>query len=405
MLLINYSCDQIAKKERMTPVPDQKPLLEEQTSPEWHPPAIPPDCLYLPAIPHTENFQIKTKEISKPLITSRRDTINNIAVRVPGEIRIIVQEIPPQERKFKDAAFYAISYTSTNRYIGVNFDNDIFNNTDYYYTNGLRIDYVAPIFASSPLSFSMLPYRKYSMNYHGMTIVQNIYTPTNPDVTHVLDGDHPFSAYLYLGHFKNTLSNDHKYRQYSELDIGLIGPGSLGGIVQGQMHHIEPVGWQNQIQNDIVLNYTATVEKGLYNPGVFDLNVFATGQIGTLYDNAGGGLRIRAGRLNPYFSMPRLALEQSTEGRNAYQWQYGIFASAKAKVVLYNATLQGGMFNKTSNYTIPAEDIERFLLQASAGIYVAYKQLGLTLEQYYLSPEFKNAHHFSWGHINITYCF
>jgi hypothetical protein len=208
----------------MTPGPDQKPLQEEQTSPEWHPPAIPPDCLYLPAIPHTENFQIKTKEISKPLITSRRDTINNIAVRVPGKIRIIVQETPPQERKFEDEAFYAISYTSTNRYIGVNFDNDIFNNTDYYYTNGFRIDYVTPIFASSPLSFSMLPYRKYSMNYHGMTIVQNMYTPTNPDVSLVLDGDRPFSAYLYLGHFKNTLSNDHKYRQYSELDIGLIGP-------------------------------------------------------------------------------------------------------------------------------------------------------------------------------------
>ena len=74
-------------------------------------------------------------------------------------------------------------------------------------------------------------------------------------------------------------------------------------------------------------------------------------------------------------------------------------------VVLYNATLQGGMFNKTSKYTIPAEDIERFLLQASAGIYVAYKQVGLTLEQFYLSPEFKNAHHFRWGHVNVTYCF
>jgi hypothetical protein len=395
----------MAKKEKMTPVSDQNPSQETQTSPEWHPPAIPPDYLYLPLIPPTENFQIETKDISQPMITSRRDTIDNIAVRVPGEIRIDIKKIPPHERKIEDEAFYAISYTSTNRYIEVNFDNDIFNNTDYYYTNGIRIDYVAPIFASSPLSLSMLPFRKHSMNYHGMTIVQNMYTPTNPDVTHVLDADRPFAAYLYLGHFKNTLSNDHQYRQYSELDIGLIGPGSLGGLVQGQIHNIEPVGWQNQIQNDIVLNYTATVEKGLYNPGLFDLNVFATGQIGTLYDNAGGGLRIRAGRLNPYFKMPRLATEQSTEGKKAYQWQYGIFASAKAKVVLYNATLQGGIFNKTNNYSIPAEDIERFLLEASAGIYVAYKQLGLTLEQFYLSPEFKNAHHFRWGHVNVSYCF
>jgi len=393
------------KEEKAARSPDKIPLEALPPSPEWYPPAVPSAYLLLPLIPPAENFQIETKESSKALITSRRDTIDNIAVRVPGEIRINIKEIPPLERKIEDEAFYSISYTSTNRYIGMNFDNDIFNNTDYYYTNGIRIDYVAPIFASSPLSISMLPYRKHSMNYHGMTIVQNMYTPTNPDITHVLDGDCPFSAYLYLGHFKNTLSSDRKYRQYSELDIGLIGPGSLGGLVQEQIHDIEPVGWQNQVENDIVLNYTATVEKGLYNPGAFDLNIFATGQIGTLYDNAGGGLRIRAGRLNPYFEMPRLATAQSTEGKDAYQWQYGIFASAKAKVVLYNATLQGGMFNKTSNYTIPAEDIERFLLQASAGIYVAYKQLGITLEQFYLSPEFKNAHHFNWGHINVTYCF
>lgn len=339
------------------------------------------------------------------IIPIHRDTIEGIAIRAPGKIEISKAKPEVTVREPEEEAFYAISYISTNRYVGVNFDNDIFNNTDYYYTNGVRIDYTSPIFASSPFAYPMLPYRKLSMNYHGMTIVQNMYTPTNPDTVNVYGSDRPFAAYLYLGHYKNTLSSRNNYRQYSEIQIGLIGPGSLGGFVQGQIHDIPPLGWQNQIQNDLVLNYTALVEKGLYNPGPIDLNVFAKGQLGTLYTNAGAGMRIRAGRMNSYFSMPWLARPQSIEGENAYKWQYGIFATGLVKLVGYDATLQGGVFNNSSNYTIPAEDIERFVLQASAGIFVAFKQVGLMYEQFYTSPEFKDAYHFRWGHINITYCF
>ena len=347
----------------------------------------------------------KIKNETEVKILIKRDTINGIAVRSSGDIIIYKESALLHDRAILEEPFFNISYTSTNRYLGVNFDNDIFNNTDYYYTNGIRIDYVAPIFASSPLSYAMLPYRKFSMNYHGMTFVQNMYTPTNPDTSSIVDGDRPFAAYLLLGHFKNTLSNIKKYRQYSELQIGLIGPGSLGGMVQGQIHEIPPLGWGNQIQNDIVLNYTALVEKGLYNKKIFDVNVFAEGQVGTLYDNLGGGMRIRIGKFNPYFSMPWLATPASFEGSGRLKWQYGIFASAKAITVFYNATLQGGMFNKSSNYTIPAEDIERFIFEASGGIYLSYRQFGLTYEQFYTSPKFKDAHHFRWGHINLSFCF
>ncbi len=287
----------------------------------------------------------------------------------------------------------------------MNFDNDIFNNTDYYYTNGIRISYSSAVFASSPLAWPMLPYRRSSMNYHGMAIVQNMYTPTNPDTSNIIEGDRPFAAYLFLGHFKNSLSEARHYRQYSELQIGLIGPGSMGGLVQSQIHEIPPLGWQAQIQNDLVLNYTALVEKGIYNPAFFDLNLFAQGRIGSLYDDLAGALRIRAGKLNPYFSMPGLANPRSAESKNSLKWQYGIFATAKVSAVLYNATLQGGMFNKNNAYTIPASDLERVVFTGSVGIYFAYRQLGIMYEQFYNTPEFRNALHHRWGHINISYCF
>lgn len=378
---------------------------EQVKTRQWELPQLPEE--YIVLAPKTE-AELPREELmieEETVIEVRRDTLGGIAVRSAGSIVLPPHEFEVHEIDSDNKAIYGLAYVSTNRYFAINFDNDIFNNTDYYYTNGIRFDYVAPIFASSPLAYPMLPYHKASMNYHGMSIVQNMYTPTNPDTIMQLEGDRPFSAYLYVGHFKNTLNSKTNYRQYSEIQLGLLGPGALGGLVQSQIHDIEPVGWQNQVQNDIVLNYKAGLEKGLINKGYFDLNVFAEGQLGTLYTNASAGMRIRAGRLNPYFIMPWLAMANSREGEHAHKWQYGIFASGKVKMVGYDATLQGGAFNRTSNYIIPDEEIERFVLQASAGVYFAFRQLGIMYEQFYITPEFKNAMHHRWGHVNVTYCF
>jgi len=387
---------------------DQAPaILQSEEVLQWSPPynqsnwitlENPPEELIIP-----ESEAVLIPE-SKAEIEIVRDTLDGIAVRQPGKIvlpeyELILAEQDPIE------AYYAISYVSTNNYFGINFDNDIFSNTDYYYTNGICFKLSVPVFAASPFAWPMLPYRKESMNYHGITAVQNMYTPTNPDTISVFDYERPFCAYLYLGHFKNTLSKKKRYRQYSEIILGIMGPTSLGGFVQSQIHNIEPIGWENQIQNDLVLNYSALVEKGIFNPGFVDLNLFAEGQIGTLYDNLGGGVRMRVGKLNPYFSMPELAHPRSIEHKDALNLQYGIIGSAKLKFVAYDATLQGGFFNPNNNYTIPASDIERIVFQAGMGIYFAFKQLGITYKHFYISPEHKNARHHQWGHINLTYCF
>ncbi|MEN8225463.1 MAG: lipid A deacylase LpxR family protein [Bacteroidota bacterium] len=384
----------------------EQPIQAESIRPpDWIPPEAPESYILMP--PESLEIIEAAEKITSPApqMDVVRDTIDGIAIRTPGQISIPEDEIILRELDKVDEAWYGLSYISTNSYFGVNFDNDIFSNTDYYYTNGIQFDLSTPIFAASPFAWPMLPYKKESMNYHGLIIVQNMYTPTNPDTISVLSGDRPFAAYLYFGHFKNTLSSKKKYRQYSEVIIGLMGPGSLGGFVQSQIHNIEPIGWGNQIQNDLVFNYKALFEKGIYNAGVFDLNIFTEGQIGTLYNNLGAGARIRVGKLNPYFSMPGLAKKNSAESKDALPLQYGILGSAKLRMIIYDATLQGGFFSQNNNYLIPASDIERLVLQAGIGVYFAYKELGMTYKHYYISPEFKNAKHHQWGHVNVTYCF
>ena len=52
----------------------------------------------------------------------------------------------------------------------------------------------------------LLPYPGNSSDYFGISLVQNMYTPTNPDLGEIMINDRPFAAYLYLGHFK--ISNE-----------------------------------------------------------------------------------------------------------------------------------------------------------------------------------------------------
>jgi hypothetical protein len=402
-VLVFFSCGDDNENDRAALTPG---MTQQSPRMEWHPPEVTDGWITLPgSMAPAEAVREDARRHERPAQEIIRDTIEGIAVRLPGQIRIPDETRAPLNRDILEQAIFSINYTSDIRIVSIGFENDIFNNTDYYYTNGIRFSYISPVFASSPFAAAMIPYRRASLSYHGMNAIQNMYTPTNPDTTVILEGDRPFSAYLIFGHFKNTLDHQRHYRIFTELQAGLIGPGSLGGFIQDQIHDIPPVGWQNQVQNDLVLNYSVLLEKGLFNRRHFDLNIYTGGQVGTLYTNAGGGIRLRAGWMDPYFSMPAASLRSNKAGKQAENWQFGIFATASAKAVGYDATLQGGLFNKSSSYTIPPEDIQRLTFQSSAGIFASYYGWGLLLEQHYITPEFRDALHHRWGEISMSYSF
>ncbi len=63
----------------------------------------------------------------------------------------------------------------------------------------------------------------------------------------------------------------------------------------------------------------------------------------------------------------------------------------------YDATLQGGLFNRTSPYTISAANISRAVFQNRFGFVVTYRRLYLEYFQSYLSNEFKTGNYHVWG--------
>jgi lipid A 3-O-deacylase len=298
---------------------------------------------------------------------------------------------------------------SRDRILQVNFDNDILDNTDRFYTNGVRFDFISPALRQFPLNFLMVPYWGNGMNYYGVSLVQNMYTPSTTKVGGIPYGDRPYAAYLLLGGFRITNDQRKKFRQTSEFDIGIVGPLSFGDFVQKSFHNSvptnnEPLGWEYQVSNDFAINYTLTYEKGLLAGRNIELNATGSGAVGTLYTNINGGLLFRTGILNPYFANLGIARAARNKEEGLRNVQFIFFMKANGKFVGYDATLEGGVFNNTSVYTIDPVAMSRFVFTGSAGLTFTLGGVSYTLEQFLLSPEFHDGWWHRWVHMSLSFC-
>jgi lipid A 3-O-deacylase len=304
--------------------------------------------------------------------------------------------------------FASMIMLSRETFLKISFDNDILDYTDRFYTNGIRFDLINPVFQQFPLTKLMIPYWRSGINYYGISLVQNMYTPSTTKVEGILFGDRPYAAYLYFGTFKITNDPVKRFRQTSELDIGVIGSYSFGEYIQKSFHNevptnSSPLGWEYQIKNDLVLNYQLTYEKGIYNRRYIDINLNGTGSLGTLYTNISGGFLFRTGLQNPYFVNLGQAKRKTNKENKLRNTQLVFFITSRAKLIGYDATLQGGFFNKSSEYTISSNNISRVVFQGSAGITVVYSGVRLDIEQFLLSPEFQDGWWHKWVHLAFTF--
>jgi len=321
----------------------------------------------------------------------------------------------PVSKRFFSSSITPIEFPpmimlSREHFFKISVDNDIIDYTDRFYTNGIRIDLISPFLAGNPLGKIFIPYWGSGINYYGLSIVQNLYTPSTTKTGGILFGDRPYAAYLYFGCFKITNDPMKKFRLSSELDFGIIGPLSFGEWVQRSFHNVvpsnnEPLGWEYQIQNDLVLNYQVTFDKGVLEQKWVNLNLVSSASLGTLYTNIEGGFNFRTGWMNPYFANLGIAKRDKLKLNHLHKAQCYIFVKGSGKLVGYDATLEGGLLNKTNVYTIPASHISRLNFQTSTGLTITYGGFQIEAEQFFLSPEFTNGSWHKWVHIGLTFCF
>ena len=284
------------------------------------------------------------------------------------------------------------------RYFRFNYDNDYFDATDRNYTQGYSFEMVLPILSKNPLN-RLLIAPKDNVKRYGVAIEHIGYTPRYYERPEIQYGDRPFAAAIMLKSFVTTTNTKRKSRISSTLSLGLIGTGAFGKEMQEGIHKATgndmPLGWAHQIKNDVVINYKLQYEKQLlcYHE-LWALQVQASANLGTLFTNASMGMNSTFGILNNAFS------ENTKKGFRVYG-----YAQPVISVIGYDATLQGGVFNKKSPYIIQSNAVERFTAQFDYGLVLKTRTLYFEYSRSLITREFESGTPAGWGGIKIGFAF
>ncbi|MBI1769092.1 MAG: lipid A deacylase LpxR family protein [Bacteroidetes bacterium] len=285
---------------------------------------------------------------------------------------------------------------SSPKYFRINYENDYFSATDIYYTQGINLEQVHPKIKGF-LTSKLLIRSGVSETKFGIALEHEGFTPTSISNSEILYGDRPFAACLFLKTFAMVNDSARKERLSSTFSAGVIGPAAGGKEMQESIHHWvnakQPQGWQNQIQNDVILNYQVEYERGLITLGNnFSFSGKVGARAGSFSTKATAGSILMIG----YFDNPFTNFLKQKK-----KTQIHLYAEPLLNLVVHDATLQGGLFNKTNPYTISSSDINRFVFQGNAGIVIKINAIQFEYFQSYLTKEFKTGDTHIWGGIRI----
>lgn len=281
-------------------------------------------------------------------------------------------------------------------YFRLSYDNDFFSATDEYYTQGIDAELVLPQM-SKLITNRLLLRPKYSSVLYGVGLQHNGFTPSSISSDNILYNDRPFAAVLLAKTFAIAIDTIRNQRFSSSLYVGVIGQAAGAKEMQEYIHdklnNITPHGWQHQINNDLAFNYQVQYEKQILSyKQLLSVSVGAGGNAGTLNTSANGSISIMAG----YFHNPYNSHNTATK-----RWSMYGYLSSEGRYVLYNASLQGGMLDKKSPYTLSSSDITRSVAKIRYGIRLSYGGIFLEYFKVLLSREFETGKPHAYGGLQI----
>ena len=288
----------------------------------------------------------------------------------------------------RTAAGQAVSTTGVERdtragsYWRLAYDNDFFTATDRYFTQGISLEVASPRLSGFP-AMRLLRNPRGSVVRYGVAYADDGYTSSDLKASQILRGDHPYAGTKQLRAFTLALDTLRRQRVTSSLTLGIIGPGAAGKEIQTFIHrrtgNTIPQGWHNQIRNDLILNYETGLER-LLSRGAGGLLVTGTGmaRVGTYNTALTLGTTLLAGRVGSPFSA-------EAASRRAFY----LYAKPQLNAVAYDATLQGGLFNRSSPYTIATRHLSRLVYRQQVGLVYRSGRRYIEYYQTLATPEFR----------------
>ncbi len=300
------------------------------------------------------------------------------------------------------------SYISPARRFWLIFDNDVFSNTDRYYTNGVSFGFTAPGLINLPFNFLMVSPRRNNVVQASVSLHHAMFTPFTTKTPPLLQNDRPYASTLFVRYSQTSEDALSGISLSSSIDAGVIGDAALGRYFQQKVHagiptNDEPLGWETQIKNDLILNYALLLQKQLYKTDRTEVYAHGSADAGTLHTRLNMGMEVATGNLAPGLTPLPFTYDELVQ--HPQIWQLGIKGGVDFSLVGYDATLQGGFFNKNKKitYALKPDEIERMVAHMHLGIFARYKKVGLNISQHYLSPEFREGKQHFWGQIGIEY--
>lgn len=238
------------------------------------------------------------------------------------------------------------------------FENDIFDNTDHDYTNGVELGYTTSP-SDTPewavWAARRLPFFAQSGDVRTRyAIGQSIFTPTDISVANPAPTERPYAGYLY-GTMGLVADNGMNLDQL-QVTLGMVGPASLAQDSQNFVHDIihdqDAMGWHTQLRDEpgLIISYERALRiippQSVFG-AVLDLEPHYGAAIGNVYDYANLGLMARFG-----FNLPKdygpLRIQPSLPGSDYFEPVAGlgayVFAGVDGRAIARNLFLDGNSF-------------------------------------------------------------
>lgn len=287
--------------------------------------------------------------------------------------------------------------------VGLILDNDLYTSTvnDKYYTNGFELYYR---FLNTPKSESIVK------KITEFRIGQYIYNPQTIRASRIDYNDRPFAGVLFAeAGIHQFYSNESVLKLNTQM--GFMGPNAFGQETQEFFHNTfgykKVSGWQYQIQNALLVQAEVFYAKKLAilnNKNTLDILAQAEVKLGTVLNEItlGPVLRIGFKKLLPVSNsnLYNAALRYDKNYKNTSEFYF--FISPKLNYQLYDATIEGSLFDDKSPVTFP---LVPFRFQGEAGFKYRINRWNLSYTFNYISQEVDNIVNegYYYGSIGIGY--
>ena len=298
-------------------------------------------------------------------------------------------------------------------------ENDLFVGKDTGYTNGFALSWGHAGFTefspdnlpgwlhylSKNLYISTMPGKQRAVSY---MIGQLMQAPSDLTVPTLITNEAPYAGMLFWT--ANLHAFDERVADRLSLTLGVVGPASGAEQTQKWVHDKtgadEPMGWDNQIENEPVFQVSAErllrLAKFHTDKTVgMDVIGIGSGAVGTIESNLAVGIGARLGRgldrSFPTANFMAAAQVNPLAGRITDGWY--VFANVQGRFVANDIGINGNTFK--DSHSVP---LEHWQAAAAGGVAIGFKSWAFLFSMVFATDRYEGQPDATkFGSLSITY--